>query len=99
MFRGHMGGNWTASLESDPVTKLLEVASYIKLGNRARVNDAAKSQLLAYAIGADLDHLAANVNLKRPVIQPADPLAVPPVEAVMESHRRRASVCNWPMRD
>jgi phage-related baseplate assembly protein len=86
VFRGHMGGNWTASLESDPVTKLLEVASYIKLGNRARVNDAAKSQLLSYATGADLDHLAANVNLKRLVIQPADPLAVPPVEAVMESH-------------
>ena len=86
VFRGHMGGNWTASLESDPVTKLLEVASYIKLGNRARVNDAAKSQMLAYATGADLDHLAANVNLERLVIQPADPLAVPPVEAVMESH-------------
>jgi len=86
VFRGHMGQNWTASLESDPVTKLLEVGSYIKLGNRARVNDAAKAQLLAYATGADLDHLAANVNLKRLVIQAADPLAVPPVDAVMESH-------------
>ncbi|WP_409318871.1 baseplate J/gp47 family protein [Pseudomonas sp. KCJK9016] len=86
VFRGHMGQNWTASLESDPVTKLLEVGSYIKLGNRARVNDAAKAQLLAYATGADLDHLAANVNLKRLVIQAADPLAVPSVAAVMESH-------------
>jgi phage-related baseplate assembly protein len=86
VFRGHMGQNWTASVESDPVTKLLEVGSYIKLGNRARVNDAAKAQLLAYATGTDLDHLAANVNLKRLVIQAADPLAVPPVEAVMESH-------------
>jgi len=86
VFRGHMGENWTASLESDPVTKLLEVGSYIKLGNRARVNDAAKAQLLAYATGADLDHLAANVNLKRLVIQAADLLAVPPVAAVMESH-------------
>jgi phage-related baseplate assembly protein len=86
VFRGHMGQNWTALLESDPVTKLLEVGSYIKLGNRARVNDAAKAQLLAYATGTDLDHLAANVNLKRLVIQAADPLAVPPVEAVMESH-------------
>jgi len=86
VFRGHMGQNWTASLESDPVTKLLEVGSYIKLGNRARVNDAAKAQLLAYATGTDLDHLAANVNLKRLVVQAADPLAVPPVEAVMEAH-------------
>lgn len=86
VFRGHMGDNWTASLESDPVTKLLEVGSYIKLGNRARVNDAAKAQYLAYAINGDLDQLAANVNLKRLVIQPADPLAVPPVEAILESH-------------
>jgi phage-related baseplate assembly protein len=86
VFRGHMGDNWTASLESDPVTKLLEVGSYIKLGNRARVNDAAKAQMLAYATGGDLDQLAANVNLKRLVIQPADPLTVPAVEAVMESH-------------
>lgn len=86
VFRGHMGDNWTASLESDPVTKLLEVGSYIKLGNRARVNDAAKAQLLAYATGGDLDHLAGNVNLKRLVVQPGDPLAVPPVEAILESH-------------
>ena len=86
VFRGHMGDNWTAAVESDPVTKLLEVGSYIKLGNRARVNDAAKAQLLAHATGGDLDHLAANVNLKRLVIQPGDPLAVPPVEAVLESH-------------
>ena len=85
-FRGHLGENCTASLESDPVTKLLEVGSYIKLGNRARVNDAAKAQLLAHATGGDLDQLAANVNLKRLVIQPADPLAVPPVEAILESH-------------
>ena len=85
-FRLHMGDNWTASLESDPVTKLLEVGSYIKLGNRARVNDAAKAQLLAHATGGDLDQLAANVNLKRLVIQPADLLAVPPVEAILESH-------------
>lgn len=86
VFRGHMGKNWTALLESDPVTKLLELGSYIKLGNRARVNDAAKALLLSHAIGSDLDQLAANVNLKRLVIQAADPLAVPPVEAVRESH-------------
>lgn len=86
VFRGYLGGNWTASLESDPVIKLLELGSYIKLGNRARVNDAAKAQFLAYAINGDLDQLAANVNLKRLVIQPADPLAVPPVAAILESH-------------
>ncbi|VVO78187.1 hypothetical protein PS858_01667 [Pseudomonas fluorescens] len=84
VFRGSMGENWTATLESDPVTKVLEVGAYIKLGNRARVNDAAKALLLAHAIGSDLDQLGANVNLKRLVIQAEDLLAVPPVPEIKE---------------
>lgn len=83
-FRLHMGDNWDALLESDPVTKLLEVGAYRKLGNRARVNDAAKALLLAFAKGADLDHLAANVRLKRLVVQAEDLVAVPPVAEVLE---------------
>jgi len=83
-FRGSMGENWTATLESDPVTKVIEVGAYIKLGNRARVNDAAKALLLAHAIGSDLDQLGANVNLKRLVIQAEDLLAVPPVPEIKE---------------
>ncbi|WP_010210932.1 baseplate J/gp47 family protein, partial [Pseudomonas syringae group genomosp. 3] len=69
---------------SDPVTKLLELGAYRRLQNRARVNDAAKSLMLAYAQKADLDQLAANVRLKRLQIQAADPVAVPPTAAVME---------------
>lgn len=84
VFRGYMGGNWTAALESDPVVKVLEVGAYIKVGNRARVNDAGKAVLLAHAIRGDLDHLGANVNLKRLVIQAEDLLAVPPVLEVKE---------------
>jgi phage-related baseplate assembly protein len=84
VFRGYMGGNWTAALESDPVVKVLEVGAYIKVGNRARVNDAGKAVLLAHAIRGDLDHLGGNVNLKRLVIQAGDLLAVPPVLEVME---------------
>ncbi|WP_024674075.1 baseplate assembly protein [Pseudomonas syringae] len=83
-FREYLGDNWSALLESDPVTKLLELGAYRRLQNRARVNDAAKSLLLAYARKADLDQLAANVNLKRLEIQAADPDAVPPLAAVME---------------
>jgi len=83
-FRGYMGDNWTATLESDPVTKVIEVGAYIKLGNRARVNDAGKALLLAHAIGSDLDQLGANVNLKRLVIQAEDRLAVPPVPEIKE---------------
>lgn len=84
VFRGSMGENWTATLESDPVTKVLEVGAYIKLGNRARVNDAAKALLLAHAIGSDLDQIGANYNLKRLVIQAEDRLAVPPVPEIKE---------------
>nr|WP_314494085.1 baseplate J/gp47 family protein [uncultured Pseudomonas sp.] len=78
------GQEWSAPLESDPVTKLIELGSYRRLLNRARVNDAGKALLLAYAKGTDLDQLAANVSLQRLVVQAEDLTAVPPVPAVME---------------
>ena len=84
-FRDFMGDNWDALLESDPVTKLLEVGAYRKVLNRARINDAAKALLLAYASGSDLDQLAGNVSLQRLVIQAEDLQAVPPVPAVLEA--------------
>ncbi|QVM95605.1 baseplate J/gp47 family protein [Pseudomonas sp. SORT22] len=83
-FRSHMGDNWDATFESDPVNKLLEVGAYRKLLNRARVNDAAKALLLAYAQGADLDQLAANVQLQRLVVQAPDASSVPPTPQVLE---------------
>ncbi len=83
-FRQYMGENWSALLESDPVTKLLELGAFRRLQNRARVNDAAKALLLAYAQGNDLDQLAANVRLQRLVVQAEDLVAVPPVSAVLE---------------
>ncbi|WP_350404354.1 baseplate J/gp47 family protein [Pseudomonas sp. W17] len=85
LFRLAMGENWTAALESDPVVKQLELVAYGDMQMRARINDAAKALLLAHARGSDLDHLAANVKLARLVIQPGDPLAVPPLEEVKES--------------
>jgi phage-related baseplate assembly protein len=84
-FRAYMGDNWSASLESDPVVKLVELGAYGKMQNRARVNDAAKALLLAYAEKEDLDHLAANVKLQRLVIQAANLQSIPPVEEVRES--------------
>lgn len=84
VFRTYLGDNWNAELESDPVVKLLELGAYRRLQTRARINDAAKSLLLAYARGTDLDHLAANVRLLRLVIQQADTQSVPPVPQVME---------------
>ena len=86
VFRGFMGDNWSAPLESDPVVKLLEVSAYVGIGDRARVNDAAKALLLAHAIGSDLDQLGANVNTPRLVIQAEDLRAVPPVEKITEGN-------------
>jgi len=53
------------ALESEPITKLLEIAAYRELTLRARINDAAKGVMLAYAVGADLDVLAANFGVSR----------------------------------
>ena len=84
-FREYMGDNWSAALESDPVVKLVELGAYGKLQNRARINDASKALLLAYAEKEDLDQLAANVKLQRLVIQAQDLLSVPRLEEVKES--------------
>jgi len=84
VFREYLGDNWSAPLESDPVVKILELVAYWRVQDRARVNDAAKALLLAYAKGSDLDHLAANVELQRLVVQAEDLTAVPPVPEVLE---------------
>jgi len=78
--------SFTALLESDPAYKILEVAAYRELIIRQRVNDAARGVMLSTATGTDLDQLAANFNVSRLLITPADPLAIPPVEAVYESN-------------
>lgn len=47
------------ALESEPMVKLLEAFAYREMLYRARVNDAARAHLLAFATGGDLDHLGA----------------------------------------
>ena len=54
-------------LESEPLVKLLEAFAYRELLFRARVNDAARAHLLAYATGTDLDHLGATFGITRMV--------------------------------
>lgn len=61
-----------ALVESDPAIKVLQVAAYRELGIRARINDAARAVMPAYATGADLDHLAALLGITRLVITEAD---------------------------
>lgn len=82
----------TLSLESEPLTKLLEVAAYRELLLRQRINEAARAVMLAYAQDEDLEHLAALFNIERLEITPGDPSTKPPVPATVESNealRRR----------
>jgi len=56
---------FSAFVESEPGIKLLEVCAYRELLLRQRVNDAARSVMLAYAAAADLDNLAALLGVER----------------------------------
>ncbi|MFI8749084.1 baseplate J/gp47 family protein [Vreelandella lionensis] len=82
----------TLTLESEPLTKLLEVAAYRELLLRQRINEAAKAVMLAYAQDEDLEHLAALFDVERLEIDPGDPDATPPVPPTFERNdalRRR----------
>ncbi|WP_448724276.1 baseplate J/gp47 family protein [Pseudomonas farris] len=73
------------NMESEPLTKLLEENAYREMVWRQRVNEASVANMLALAEGTDLENLAANYNVKRLVIQAANPSAVPPIPRLMES--------------
>ncbi|QFR32380.1 baseplate J/gp47 family protein [Ancylobacter sp. TS-1] len=47
----------TLLLASDPARKLIELAAYVEMALRGRLNDAARSNLLFYTDGTDADHL------------------------------------------
>jgi len=84
-----------AFLESDPVVKLLETAAHRELLLRQRENDKARSVMLAFASGSDLDHIAANLSVERRLLSPGDPEALPPIEPIYEddtSLRRRVQL-------
>ena len=56
---------YSALLASDPAIKLIEVAAYRELLLRARINEAARANLLAFAVGYDLEHLGAFYGVSR----------------------------------
>ena len=72
-------------LESEPLVKLLQVFAYRILLKKGEINAKVKAVLLAYATSSDLDHLAANVDVQRLLIQAANPAANPPTDAIYES--------------
>ncbi|AUF99797.1 baseplate assembly protein [Pseudomonas sp. 09C 129] len=75
----------TLALESEPLTRLIQENAYRETLWRQRVNEAALAVMLPFAKGADLEQIASRFNVKRLTIVPANPSAVPPVAAVMES--------------
>lgn len=65
---------YSALLASDPAIKLIEMAAYRELLLRARINEAARANLLAFAVGHDLEHLGAFYGVTRLPQEQDEPL-------------------------
>lgn len=72
---------FSALVESDPAMKLLEADSYDETVMAQAFDFAARSLLLAYATGANLDQIGALMDVPRQVVTPA----TDSIPAVMES--------------
>lgn len=80
--------------EADPAYKILQVCAYRETLLRQRENNKTRALMLAFATGADLDHIGVTYynGTARLVLQAANPQASPPVAQVLESdddYRRR----------
>jgi phage-related baseplate assembly protein len=73
------------SLESEPLTKQLQLSAYRELLLRQRVNEAARAVMIAYARAGDLDNLGALMGVERLMVDPGDPNAVPIIPPTYES--------------
>lgn len=69
---------FSALTESDFAFKVLQVAAYREMQIRQDFNDRARGVMLAYAGGADLDHLGALMGVQRYLLTPANPLTQAP---------------------
>lgn len=83
----------TLALESALANKLLQVASFREMLFRARVNDAARANLLAFANNADLDHLASFYDVVRLVGEDDEALRSRTILAIQA--RSPAGGANW----
>ena len=82
--------SFDATVGSDPVLKILQMAAYRELLLRARLNDAARAVMPAFATGADLDQLAALMGLTRLLLDEGNAtLNIMPTYESDESFRRR----------
>ncbi|MNF79165.1 Baseplate J-like protein [compost metagenome] len=79
------------------MTRHLQENAYRELILRARINNAAVANMLAWAEGADLDNLVGNWDVERLVVQQGDDTATPPVPTIMESDEalRERALMAW----
>lgn len=75
----------TLELESEPLTIDLQQQAYSEMLIRQRINEATRAGFLAFATGADLDHIGATRGLVRKTIQRADYSQNPPITEIKES--------------
>jgi phage-related baseplate assembly protein len=83
------------ALESDPITKLLQVFAYREMHLVAQINDATRGNILASSTGNNLIALGSSYDLAPLVIQAGDATAVPPIPTILEdetSFRRRVQM-------
>ncbi|MCV6588940.1 MAG: baseplate J/gp47 family protein [Marinobacterium sp.] len=76
---------FTSIVESDPAYQEMDVGAYREMLLRDRVNLGVKAVMLSHSRSADLDNLAANVNVQRLLIRPGNPDAIPPEPPTYES--------------
>jgi len=69
----------------DPAYNQLLVSSTRELVLRQRINEAAKSVMLPYSTGADLDNLGSLFNDERLTLVESDETTVPPTTAILEN--------------
>ena len=65
--------SFDATLESDPVVKLIELLAHREMVWRAARNAGLKAVMAAYATGSDLDQIGALFEVERLIITPAEP--------------------------
>jgi len=83
------------ALESDPITKLLQVFAYREMHLVAQINDATRGNILASSTGNNLIALGSRYDLAPLVIQAGDATAVPPIPEIIEdepSFKRRVQM-------
>lgn len=64
--------DFEATVDSDPVMKVLQVAAYDELLLRQDFNERLVGRLVAYATGATLDHIGAAIGVARLAVTPAN---------------------------